>query len=1122
MAPEHIIKSAIDGKTSLGKQKAFPQISGDDFLVGLLNDRYNTLQDSIGDLSETELKDRLNKYITKTQKIERNSIQALESLGSRIINDLFKIPQDTINIKMKLVDDIDTSNIRMTPESEPDFTFSDINSMHRITDEIYKRRLINSIIAGVSAYYGNNVKMYLSELYSINPELPLLYDKINTCNDYLMFIAKERLNPEDLDYTTAGRVDVIISGAGEMPTVESYGITFPVLLEETIKGILEIASTYGLPDDMDEAKFVIGKSDFELAKGWDWRIGYPLWEIFESCIDELGDEYDIKEIGLNFIIKELSQLDVNEFNESMQEIFAKTKRGSDVIKEVLDKIIREKGRDDFNNFMSQKSSEFYQLNDSTNNDEDEYFTPDELYESLEERIEAAESNVNTEPTDGQKNAGNYKKGTLHYKNLTIKIENPKGSYRRGKDSNGKEYKNKMKNTYGYIKGYKSTDGDQIDVYLSNHLSDSSGDVFIIDQINPKTKEFDEHKCMLGFDSFDEAKKAYLSNYDKNWGGLGRITKVTWEQFIKWLKTSKKKNKPFYEYAKVKNLNSTKGTKKINEERGRISSSVNEFVSNTLVPHIIKMIESKKLSGFSARILGREINFVWHKVDAIAGQLKVDGKNVIILSQDEIAKLGKQEIVSALLHELTHVLQSTNNANSREDMSDDVTDDGTKRSQIAKDIIYFTGKNEFFARLSAAFYDVKAYHLEDALESGNPVEYLTNAISNEMNYELVQAYKSAIMSDKYYDFKRKKNSVVYSIASVKNELYYNPKIKTISISEEYFNVIKDIMAKRITSLEDKMNQRIYKMVHDLLSDVSDLVKEGNEYLTRCPRRKSPMEMNDEHVDVKNLNSTKGKKKINEERGRINSSVNKFVGSTLVPRIIKMIKDKKLKSFSVNILNRKIKFKWDEKSDGVASQLKVDGEDIILLNPHKIIKFGHQEIVSALLHELTHVLQSTNDVTTLKNLSANVVDDGTKASQTAKDIIYFTSKDELFARLSAAFYDAKKYHVEDALESDNPVEYLTNAIRNEMNYELIQASKNAIIVDSYYNFMLKKNSVVYNIASVKNELYYNPKIKKYSFDYGAFNTIKDIMVHKLNRLEDKMDERINKMVYDLLSDKSELTN
>lgn len=824
MAPEHIIKSAIDGKTSLGKQKAFPQISGDDFLVGLLNDRYNTLQDSIGDLSETELKDRLNKYITKAQKIERNSMQALESLGSRIINDLFKIPQDTINIKMKLVDDIDTSNIRMTPESEPDFTFSDIDSMNRITDEIYKRRLINSIIAGVSAYYGNNVKMYLSELYSINPELPLLYDKINTCNDYLMFIAKERLNPEDLDYTTAGRVDVIISGAGEMPTVESYGITFPVLLEETIKGILEIASTYGLPDDMDEAKFVIGKSDFELAKGWDWRIGYPLWEIFESCIDELGDEYDIKEIGLNFIIKELSQLDVNEFNESMQEIFAKTKRGSDVIKEVLDKIIREKGRDDFNNFMSQKSSEFYQLNDSSDSNADEYFTPDELYESLEERIEAAESNVNTEPTDGQKEAGNYKKGTLNYRGLTIKIENPKGSYRRGKDGNGKEYKNKIYNTYGYIKGYKSADGDQIDVYLSNHLADSPGDVYVIDQISPKTREFDEHKCMLGFDSFDEAKKAYLSNFNINWNGLGRITKVTWEQFMRWLKTSKKKNKPFYEYAKVKNLNSTKGTKN----------------------------------------------------------------------------------------------------------------------------------------------------------------------------------------------------------------------------------------------------------------------------------------------------------INEERGRINSSVNKFVSSTLVPRIIKMIKDKKLKSFSVNILNRKIKFKWDEKSDSVASQLKVDGEDIILLNPHKIIKFGHQEIVSALLHELTHVLQSTNDVTTLKNMSANVVDDGTKTSQTAKDIIYFTSKDELFARLSAAFYDAKKYHVEDALESDNPVEYLTNAIRNEMNYELIRASKNAIMVDSYYNFMLKKSSVVYNIASVKNELYYNPKVKKYLFDYGAFNTIKDIMIYKLTRLEDKMDERIHKMVYDLLSDKSELTN
>lgn len=822
MAPEHIIKSAIEGNTSLGKQKAFPPTSGDDFLADLLNSRYDNLKDSIGDLSEAELKDRLNKYITRAQKIERNSIQALESLGNRVINDLFSIPQDTINIKMKLVDDIDTSNIRMVPESEPDFKFNDIDSINRITDEIYKRRLINSIIAGASAYYGNNVKMYLSELYSINPELPLLYDKINTCNDYLMFVAKERFNPEDIDYTTAGKVDVFISGSGEMPTVNSYGITFPVLLEETIKGILEVASTYGLPDDVDEAKFVIGKSDFELAKGWDLRIGYPLWEIFESNIDELGDEYNIKEIGLNFIIKELSQLDVNEFNESMQEIFAKTKRGSEIIKEVLDKIIREKGRDGFNNFMSQKSSEFYQLNDSSDNDEDEYFTPDELNESLEERIEAAEANVNTEPTDGQKDAGNYKKGTLNYRGLTIKIENPRGSYRIGKDGNGKEYKNKIYNTYGYIKGYKSTDGDQIDVYLSNHLADSPGDVYVIDQISPKTREFDEHKCMLGFDSFDEAKKAYLSNFDIKWNGLGRITKVTWEQFMRWLKTSKKKNKPFYEYVKVKNLNATKGTKKINEERGRINSSVNEFVSSTLVPYIIKMIKDKKLRSFSANVLNRKIKFKWDEdSDSVASQLKVGGEDLILLNPYKIIKFGQQEIVSALLHELTHVLQSTNDNTTLKNMSANVVDDGTKMSKLAKDIIYFTSKDELFARLSAAFYDAKKYHVEDALESDNPVEYLTNEIRHEMKYELIRASKNAIMVDNYYNFMQKKNSVVYNIASVKNELYYNPKVKKYSFDYEAFNNIKDIMIHKLTRLEDKMDERIHKMVYDLLSDKSEL-------------------------------------------------------------------------------------------------------------------------------------------------------------------------------------------------------------------------------------------------------------------------------------------------------------
>jgi hypothetical protein len=36
-------------------------------------------------------------------------------------------------------------------------------------------------------------------------------------------------------------------------------------------------------------------------------------------------------------------------------------------------------------------------------------------------------------------------------------------------------------------------------------------VFVVDQVNPRTGEFDEHKVMLGFDTLEEARAAYLAN-----------------------------------------------------------------------------------------------------------------------------------------------------------------------------------------------------------------------------------------------------------------------------------------------------------------------------------------------------------------------------------------------------------------------------------------------------------------------------------------------------------------------------------------------------------------------------------------------------------------------------------
>lgn len=169
-------------------------------------------------------------------------------------------------------------------------------------------------------------------------------------------------------------------------------------------------------------------------------------------------------------------------------------------------------------------------------------------ESIITEIKDAREQVDTNPSDAQKKAGNYKKGHIKLDGYDITIENPQGSERSGTDRDGNSWRIIMNNDYGYIRGTESVDGDHIDVFLSDNPVD--GKVYVIDQIN-EDGSFDEHKVMYGFNSTDEARDAYLSNYSSGWKGLGAISEVSKDEFKKWIDSSQRKTKPFVEYKNVK-------------------------------------------------------------------------------------------------------------------------------------------------------------------------------------------------------------------------------------------------------------------------------------------------------------------------------------------------------------------------------------------------------------------------------------------------------------------------------------------------------------------------------------------------------------------------------------------
>lgn len=209
--------------------------------------------------------------------------------------------------------------------------------------------------------------------------------------------------------------------------------------------------------------------------------------------------------------------------------------------------------------------------------------------------QAATSPLNDkpEPTDAQKEAGNYAKGHVRISGLDVSIENPKGSMRRGggalvgeiagdigdrlggvshlrgiieslarvymeqgadagraaledrassargdsgfsdevatpgfideldaqlrKETQGKKpgWQVEMPAHYGYIRGTKGADGDHVDLFIGK--GGDNGRFWVINQMTPDGKKFDEHKVVTGVDSADEAVALYKASFADGFG-----------------------------------------------------------------------------------------------------------------------------------------------------------------------------------------------------------------------------------------------------------------------------------------------------------------------------------------------------------------------------------------------------------------------------------------------------------------------------------------------------------------------------------------------------------------------------------------------------------------------------
>lgn len=247
-------------------------------------------------------------------------------------------------------------------------------------------------------------------------------------------------------------------------------------------------------------------------------------------------------------------------------------------------------------------------------------------QTVGEKIAQEEAKVEQNPTEAQKEAGNYKKGHVKIDGYDVTIENPKGSVRSGVDRNGQEWSVTMNNTYGYIRGTEGVDGDHIDVYLSDDIENWDGKrVFVIDVYN-EDSTFDEHKVMLGFNNAADAFTNYVRNYSPGFFNNRRtqVSDVSSDVFRKWINSSHRKTKPFAEYKSVnKDGAQNEGNTLANEAHELFSDIIAQSTHNVEIND----------SGIS------------ETDNTLYAPIKVDGKDTSLsLYQEEPAHSSEEPIV----------------------------------------------------------------------------------------------------------------------------------------------------------------------------------------------------------------------------------------------------------------------------------------------------------------------------------------------------------------------------------------------------------------------------------------------------------------------------------------------
>lgn len=365
--PKFIMSDIKSNNTSILKD---PNICYDEQMFNIISSRFSHICDNFNDdilsYPKEEIFNKIGKLMQICQAKERNIRPQLEKLCFNAIVELFDIPEDTVLISLNLLEDIEQGkSFNVQPKTGEENAYEQFSDIENEAKEVQKRRFLNILITGAAVSLTNiGLKKILSDLFDLDEELPHLYSKILKVNEYFNFISNIKIT--DRNPQQAGYEEVMLGTSVNQPSVKAYGLILPVLLQEAIRGLLELCISNGLPDNENFAKLIIDKADALMYEPWDERIGPELWRfIAESS----GCMTNTKIIPM--MLSNLSSLDTDDILDFARENLAFTKQAKKMNAFLYQETRHDIEYDGFQDRIMQKQTDADVI-------EDEYFKEDEL------------------------------------------------------------------------------------------------------------------------------------------------------------------------------------------------------------------------------------------------------------------------------------------------------------------------------------------------------------------------------------------------------------------------------------------------------------------------------------------------------------------------------------------------------------------------------------------------------------------------------------------------------------------------------------------------------------------------------------------------------------------------